>query len=70
MTESLIISLIGSILAGLLSWTRSHSLRWSVWHGVWGWLSVMYLVLRQWRQTQVASRCAQPATAPPRALIV
>ena len=44
--ESLVISLIGSMLAAALSWEHNHSWRWALWHAVLGWASVVYLVIR------------------------
>jgi hypothetical protein len=45
MMESLVISFLGSLAAAVLSWDRSHNLRWALWHATLGWASVVYLLI-------------------------
>lgn len=36
---------IGAIIAGILSWTTSHSILWTIFHVLCGWLYVIYWVI-------------------------
>ena len=33
---------IGAALAMIISWSLNHSIGWAIWHGILGWLYVIY----------------------------
>ena len=39
---SLSIGLPGQILAMIISWGLEHSIGWAIWHGMLGWIYVIY----------------------------
>jgi hypothetical protein len=39
---------IGSVIAVVLSYMKWHSILWAVLHGIFGWLYVIYYVIRYW----------------------
>jgi hypothetical protein len=43
-----ITGLIGTILAGYLSWITWHSIGWLIINGVFGWLYVIYWLIFLW----------------------
>lgn len=36
---------IGSIIAGLCSWDRNHSILWAILHIIFGWFYVLYFAM-------------------------
>ena len=38
--------IIGTVLAMILSWTKWHSVRWVIIHGIFNWFYVIYYLLK------------------------
>jgi hypothetical protein len=45
----LMFGLLGSMLSVTISWSNWHSIIWAIFHGVLGWLYVVYFALKDGR---------------------
>lgn len=36
----------GAVVAGIISWVHFHSIAWTIWDALWGWLYVIYYVIK------------------------